>query len=457
MTTRVEDPPRLPPAPAEAPRLPPAPVPTDARDAHDDREPPRDEREGRDEREEHGKHDHPTPDVVSPRARRVVLIVGIVLVALAAVAIFLLNLHKRHVVAREREAMEQEQAKGPKVAVVKVETTPPEKTISLPGDVYGFNQATLYAKVSGYVKEIGVERGQRVKKGDVLARIEAPENESDVVTARNNMAIARLNANRAQTLAPSGVVSEQDRDNATAQQEISNSQLSHAIDLLAYTVVRAPFDGVVTMRYVDPGALVPAATAGTQTALPIVDVADTDTLRVFIHVGQDVAPFVKVGDEVTVWQDELPKRRIPAKVTFAAGALDPRSRTMQVEVDLDNRPWNILPGTYAHVDLKLQSPPSPLLPDEAIVIRDGKTVACIIQDGKAHYVDVELGYNDGRRVAVLGGLQGGETVAVDVPVEINEGDKVQAVERPPQTQGPGGGAPGANQPPQPNQPRKPGP
>ncbi|HEX3772731.1 MAG TPA: efflux RND transporter periplasmic adaptor subunit [Polyangiaceae bacterium] len=415
MTTPSENPPLLPPAPG------------DEGARHDDRDRPR----------------RPTPDVVSPRAKRVVLVTGVLLVALAAVGIFLLHLRKTHAVAAEREAMERELAKGPKVTVVKVETAPPEKTISLPGDVYGYNQATLYAKVSGYVKEIGVERGQRVKKGDVLARIESPENESDVLGARNNMAIARLNANRAETLAPSGVVSAQDRDNASAQAQISRAQLSRALDLLSYTVVRAPFDGVVTNRYVDPGALVPAATAGTQTALPIVDVADTDTLRVFIHVGQDVAPFVKIGDEVTIWQDELPKRRIPAKVTYTAGALDPRTRTMEVEVDLDNRPLGILPGTYAHVDLKLTAPPSPLLPDEAIVIRDGKTDACVIADGKAHYAEVDLGYNDGRQIVVLGGLQGGETVGVDVPVEVAEGDKVQATLRSPPSANP-------NQPGQPN-------
>jgi membrane fusion protein, multidrug efflux system len=189
---------------------------------------------------------------------------------------------------------------------------------------------------------------------------------------------------------------------------------------------------VVTMRYVDPGALVPAATGGTQSALPVVDLADTDTLRVFIHVGQDVAPFVRVGDAVTIWQDEMPTKRIPAAVTYAAGALDPRNRTMQVEIDLDNRSWAMLPGTFAHVELKLASPPSPLLPDEAIVIRDGKTMTCVVKDGHAHYVPVDLGYNDGRQVAVLGGLVGGETVGVDVPVEVEEGETVQPVPRPAQ-------------------------
>jgi membrane fusion protein (multidrug efflux system) len=374
---------------------------------------------------------------VSPRAKRVVLVAGVALVVLAALTVLLLHLHRRHAEAVQRASLERELAKGMRVTVVRVESTPSVRTVSLPGDVYGYNQTTLYAKVSGYVREIHVERGQRVKRGEVLARIESPENESDVASARNDMAIAKLNASRAESLAPSGVVSAQDRDNATARAQISGSALSRALDVLAYTVVKAPFDGVVTMRYVDPGALVPAATAGTQSALPIVDLADTDTLRVFVHVGQDVAPFVRVGDDVTIWQDEIPRRRIPAKVTFSSGALDPRSRTMQVEIDLDNRPWGVLPGTFVHVELKLASPPSPLLPDEAIVIRDGKTTACVVENAKARYVPVDLGYNDGRAVVVLGGLSGGETVGVDVPVEVQEGEVVQPVPRPAQQPGPG--------------------
>ena len=189
--------------------------------------------------------------------------------------------------------------------------------------------------------------------------------------------------------------------------------------------MRAPFAGIVTARYVDPGALVPAATASTQASLPIVDVASLDTLRIFVYVGQDVAPFVHPGDAADVWQDELPDRRIPAKVTYAAGALDPRTRTMQVEVDLDNRGIGMLPGTFAHVGLHVVEPRSPLISSDALVIRDGKTMVAEIQDGKVHYAEIDLGYNDGSNVRVLRGLTGGETVGIDVPVEAAEGSAVQ--------------------------------
>lgn len=367
------------------------------------------------------------PSQPSPRARCLAVVAGAVIVFAAAVAVLVLRLRKRHLEETERAALEREQSQGIRVMVTQVKTSPGERTVTLPGDVYGYNQTTLYAKVSGYVRDVRVQRGQRVKRGDVLARIESPENEKDVATARHDQAIARINAERAERLAPSGVVSLQDRDNAAAQARVADSMLARAADVFSYTIVRAPFDGVVSARYVDPGALVPAATSATQSALPLVDLAETDTLRIFVHVGQDVAPFVRIGDHVTIWQDELPAKRIPGEVTYVAGALDLRTRTMLVEIDVDNRPWGVLPGTFTHVDLRLASPPSPFVPDDAIVVRDGKTAVCLVVDRHAHYVDVDLGYNTGRDVRVLRGLSGGETMGLDVPVEVREGDSVQPV------------------------------
>jgi RND family efflux transporter MFP subunit len=371
-------------------------------------------------------------------AKHLTTLAGVVLVLGAALIVVLVLWHKHHAAGAERSRLEQERDKGERVTVARVESTPGVRTITLPGDVRGYNQTTLYAKVSGYVAEMRVERGQRVRHGQILARILSPENQRDVAEARHDFELARVNAQRYERLAPSGVVSAQDRDNAVTQAQVSRAALSRAQDLLDYTVVRAPFDGIVSARYVDPGALVPAATAGTQTALPIADVADVSVVRVFIYVGQDAAPFVHVGDDVVVWQDELPERRIPAKVSYFTGALDPRSRAMQVEIDIPNEKWNLLPGTFTHVELKTAEPPSPLLPDDAIVVRQGKTQVVLVEGGKAHYVDVDLGYNDGSKVRVLRGLKGGETVGTSVPVEVQDGAPIQVV--PPKNEADGGGA-----------------
>ncbi len=380
----------------------------------------------------HAEHPaaHGAPEQVSPRAKGWMLAACIVLLVVAAVTMLLMRSHRHRVQAAERAALEKERDEGVRVSVTRVETTKTERTLTLPGDVHGYNQATLYAKVSGYVREVRVERGDHVTQGQVLATIESPETEKDVAAAEHDAQIAAINQVRNDRLAPSGVVSQQDRDNARAQAAVSGANLARAKDMLAYTSIRAPFDGVITARYVDPGALVPAATGSTQSALPVVDVAQVDELRVFVYAGQDAATFVHPGDAVTVWQDELPTKRIPGSVTRMASALDPRTRTMQVEIDLDNRPWNVLPGTFAHVELRIAESPMPLVPDEAVVIRDGKTMVATVKDDHVHYVPVELGYNDGVRVRVRQGLAGGETVALDTPVEVREGDRVRAVAQP---------------------------
>lgn len=364
---------------------------------------------------------------LSPRGRHVAAIVAVLLVVLAALAALFMRLRRDRVVAAERRQLEARRARGIRITVVRVETTPTQRTITLPGDVHGFEQATLYAKLSGYVREVRVERGQRVRRGEVLATIESPETAKEVASALHDAQIAGINAERARRLAPSGVVAAQDEQNAVAQALIARSNLGRARAIEGYTIVRAPFDGVVTARYVDPGALVPAATGSTQSALPIVDVAFVDELRIFLYVGQDVAPFVHPGDAATVWQDERPWVRIPASVTFTTGALDPRTRTMQVEIDVDNRRWGLLPGTFARVDLRIAEPPVPLVPDEAIVIRDGRTMVALVEKDRVRYAPVDLGYNDGRRVRVLRGVQGGDIVGLDVPVLVQDGETVRPV------------------------------
>jgi RND family efflux transporter MFP subunit len=366
-----------------------------------------------------------------------------VLVVLAVVTVVVLYVVRAQATGRERTALAEDSARGPRVRVTEVRTTSAPRVLSLPGDVRGYQQATLYAKLSGYVKDVLVNRGDRVTRDQLIATLWSPETEDDARSAEHSAEIARITATRYDGLAPTGVVSRQDRDNADAQHRIAQAGLGRAQSLLEYSRIRAPFSGIVTARYVDPGALVPAATGATQTALPIVDIADVDTLRVFVYVGQDTAPFVRIGNDVAVWQDELPDRRVAAKVTFIAGALDPRTRTMLVEVDFDNRSWGMLPGTFAHVEIHILEPESPLVPADALVIRDGKTTVARIDGGRAHYVPVDLGYNDGRNVRVLHGLRPGETIALDVPVEVADGDVVQATR---ESAGDSeGGAPGADQ------------
>jgi membrane fusion protein, multidrug efflux system len=392
---------------------------------------------------EHGGGSVEEPHDERRRAGRLLFIAGVMLLVANVLTVAALSMHRRHVEDRARSERAEDVQRGPRLLVARVEVSQADRELTLPAEARAFAQATLNAKVGGYVREVRAERGRRVKRGDVLAIIESPESDQDVVAARSDADTKRRIAARANALAPSGVVSQQDREEAVNAARLAEATLGRARAQRGYTELRAPFDGVVTGRYVDPGAFLPAGAV----VAPILEVATVDRLRVFSYVGQEVAPFVHPGDVVTLWQDELPGKRIPASVTHVAGALDPRTRTMQCEIVLDNRPWGVLPGTFVRVTFQLHLPPSPVVPNEAIVIRDGQTHVALVDvapdDGarsaKVRLVPVDLGPNDGRTTRVTRGLSGGETVGLSVPVDVGEGSAVQAVPAPP---------PSSRQPPQ---------
>jgi RND family efflux transporter MFP subunit len=367
---------------------------------------------------------------VSPRPRhgragRIVFYVGVALLVLDIVTVLALSIRRRRSESSIHEQRTQAADAGIPVTVTRVELSSTAREITLPADVRSFAQTTLYAKISGYVREMRVERGQHVKAGEVLAVLESPENERDVGAARSDAEAKERIAARMRTLAGPGVVSQQDLDNAERDARVARANLARTLDVRNYKLLRAPFDGVVTARYADPGALLPAATGTTQAALPLVDIADLDRLRIFIYVGQDVAPFVHDGDAVTLWQDEKASEQIPTTITHVAGALDPRTRTMQCEIDLDNRRTKLQPGTFVRARLRLDVPAVPVVPNEAFAVRDGRTVVVVVQDERARFVPVELGPNDGKTTRVLQGLTGGEIIGLSVPVEVSEGAKLK--------------------------------
>jgi membrane fusion protein, multidrug efflux system len=357
-----------------------------------------------------------------------------VLVAIAGVALLSLARHRREAGQRDRLARAAE--RGPAVLVARVERPAGERTVTLPGDVRAFWQATLYAKVNGYVSEMRVDRGEAVKKGQVLARIASPETDHQVSAARATLAVRRRNAARAEHLAPSGVVSRQDLDQARADLGVAEADYRRALSLQEYEVLRAPFDGVVTARYVDPGALLSA----TSTGAPVVDVSSPGRVRIFVYVGQDVAPFVKLGDTAKVTLDASPGVEVKGRVARVADALDPRTRSMLVEVWPDEQPpVRLVPGLFVHVALQVAVPPLPAVPSQALVARGEKLQIAIVEGGKLHFVDVEPGLDDGRRIQIRRGLSGGEVVALSPPSDLGEGAPVEAKTLEPQQREPRAG------------------
>jgi membrane fusion protein, multidrug efflux system len=359
------------------------------------------------------------------RAGRIVFYVGLALLAANIVTVLVLWLRLRHEERTTHEERVKDVEAGISVLVVRVETSSAARELTLPAEINAFSQTTVYAKISGYVREMRAERGDHVKEGQVLAVLQSPENERDVAAARSDSEAKEHTAERMRRLAGPGVVSQQDRENAERDARVARENLARALDVSRYTLLRAPFEGVVTARYADPGALLPAATGATQAAMPLVDLADLDRVRIFVYVGQDVAPFVRVGDGVKLWRDEKANEEIPAKVTRITGALDPRTRTMQCEIDLDNKTWALQPGTFVHAKLLLAVPPQPVIPNESLAVRDGHTIVAVVEQDRAHLVRVTLGLNDGRTTRVLHGLAGGEMVIVNVPVSVTEGSRVR--------------------------------
>ena len=296
------------------------------------------------------------------RRRHLSLMVGgilVLLLALLGAGGMWLRRH-RHEEAQRKQRIERAQA-GQRVRVVPVRWAPAERETTLPGDVRGFYQTTVYAKVAGYLEHVAVERGDAVKKGQLLARIRSPETDQDVLAARADV-LVRGSRYRARALAPPGVVTRQDLDVANGSLLASEATLRRAQALQSYEKVTAPFDGVVTARYADEGALLPAATGTTQAALPLVDLTDARKLRVTVYVGQDVASFLREGDSVSIVDPQRPTRTVQAQVSRLSAALDPRSRTMLCEIWVDNHALDLNPGIFVHVTLHLRVPPAPTVP-----------------------------------------------------------------------------------------------
>jgi RND family efflux transporter MFP subunit len=361
------------------------------------------------------------------RPRRLAIGFGAVLL-LAGALVGLLLWHQHHALRTDAARRQRDQGRGPRLFVAEVRAQPGARELTLPADVRGFLQATVYAKVAGYVKSIVVDKGDPVKKGQLLGLLESPEVDQQVAAAQADLVIKRRTFERYRQLVAKDFVSAQDFETARAQYGVSQATLRQMRALQGYKVLRAPFAGTVTARYVDPGALVPAATGSTQAAQPLVDVADLGRLRVLVFVQQDAAPFLRAGDPVTIAIDQRPDLKIAARVTRISQALDPRSRAMLCEIWLDNT-YHLYPGTFVHVTLRLETPSLPMIPSSALVIHGNRPSVAVIRDDRVHFVAVRPGVDDGRTVQVLEGLKAGDRVAVQIPAEIADGAVVEPVEQ----------------------------
>jgi membrane fusion protein (multidrug efflux system) len=335
-------------------------------------------------------------------------------------------------IGRQTEQLEQKLARGPRVLVIRAVQAPASRAIELPGNTRGYVETPVYAKIAGYLKTISVDKGDRVKRGQMIARLESPELDQEVADARAKYEIAQLTDRRNQQLRREHVVAQQAADESRAAMLSAQAALRQLEAMRAYKIIAAPFDGMVTQRYVDPGTLVPQTTTPASGATPIVSMATLKPMRVYADVPQSVAPFIRNGDPASVAVAEFPRREFRGTVTRHPEALNSVTRTMLVEVDLPNDDLTLYPGMYARVSFTVAMPAGvPRVPDDALVFRDGKVFVPIVRANRLRLAEVTLGYDDGQMVEIRQGIAPGELVAIDVGQAARDGAPVQPILRQP--------------------------
>lgn len=386
-------------------------------------------------------------------------------VVLAAIAFFAgyLPLRARTTLIAD-EARDREQAL-PRVEVVTVGRSSRDSDLQLPGNIQAVTEAPILARADGYVKRRMVDIGDRVRAGQTLAEIEAPEleeqvrqSEAAVQQARagvdqananlrqgqSDLELARVTARRWGSLVSDGSVSVQENDQYQAQykskiaavnalqQALAGQQhgvaaaqanLARVEEMKNYRTVAAPFDGVITQRNVDAGALVSSGST------LLFRIAQTGTLRIYVNVPQTHAGSVHTGDAASVTVSNMPGRTFSGAVARTAEALDPASRTLLAEVHVPNPKGALLPGMYAQVDLSsTRANPPLLIPSSALIVSgDGTEVALVKPDHRLHLLRIVPGRDYGDRIEVANGLRDGDQIIASPSDVLHEGTEVEPV------------------------------
>jgi membrane fusion protein, multidrug efflux system len=351
---------------------------------------------------------------------------GVLTVLAFAVMLAVLLWRHQSGLASETAARKRIAEEGVSVRIAAVTRAPDTKQVELIGEARPFATTTLYAKISGYLREIKVDKGDAIHAGEVLAIIESPEidrqHEVAVADAKNK----RSEAKRAWKLLPQQGTSREDAEAREAAAQMAEAQALAMETMKHYQVLRAPFEGVVTARFVDPGALIQSAANAQTTTQPLVTVSETDRLRVHVYLDQRHAALVRVGDQAEVFDAARPEVRIAAQVSRTSRELDAKTRTLLTEIDVDNREGKLIAGSFVKVALHLKMPPAVQAPCEALVVRDRKTcVGVLTDDHKVIYREIGISESDGKMMTIGSGLHEGERVVLTPGMSIIEGTTVR--------------------------------
>src|SRR5579875_1040203 len=337
----------------------------------------------------------------------------------------------------------------PVVVVIHPQRGEIARTIELPGDLVGFYETALHAKVTGYLEWIGVDKGDWVKAGQVLAQIQVPELHSNLARAQSKMAIAKITYDRLVRVQKSDprLVSQQDVDMAFAKYQAAAADVRTLQTMVAYTKIIAPFNGVITGRFADPGALIragggdfgvdetsglisPGATEGAgghrTGGGPILTIAQIDKLRVYVYVPEGSYPFIHRGTPAILRFDEFPNRVFKGEVARFANSLDLATRTMLTEVDLDNPGRVLYPRAYAHVTLDLVRHDNALIVPSAAAQGSGESAhVMVIKQGRLAEIPISTGITNGNSVEVTSGLNPESLVVGTYSNALSPGEQVR--------------------------------
>jgi RND family efflux transporter MFP subunit len=382
-------------------------------------------------------------------SRHGVLIAVIVLAIVAAVVIG--GIVPR---LRAKEALKKEtyDLAVPTVNVARPKQGAPQMEIVLPGNMQAFTDSPIYARTNGYLKKWYVDIGGRVKTGQLLAEIETPEVDqqlqqarSQLNTAKANYNLAQITSKRYQELKGTDSVAQQDVDNAFGSERANAATVSAAEyqvryleQLESFKNIYAPFDGIITVRNTDVGHLINSG-AGTAAA-ELFHIAAIHTLRVYINVPQQFSPAAKAGLPATLTLQQFPGRQFKGRLVRTANAIDLATRTLLVEVDVDNPTGELLPGAFAEVHLAVPSgAPTFILPVSALIFRAQGLQVGVVKDGnRAQLANIILGRDFGSEVEVVSGLQADDQVIINPPDSLISGEEVRVAQQQPAAQNPQG-------------------
>jgi RND family efflux transporter MFP subunit len=331
----------------------------------------------------------------------------------------------------------------PTVTVVHPERSAPAQEVILPANVQAFISAPIYARTNGYLRRWYVDIGAHVKQGQLLADIETPEVDqqlqqarSQLATARANLKLSGLTADRYEELLKKDSVATQERDNAVGANEANLAtvqanefNVKRLEELQSFEKIYAPFSGVITARNTDIGSLIDSGSSG-GTKTELFRIAQPDVLRAYVNVPEAYSQNAQTGMTADMTLAEFPGRRFQGKLVRTADSIDPVTRTLLVEVDVPNPTGSLLTGAYAEVHLKIPSASSTyVLPVNTLLFRsDGLRVATIGEGNRAQLIPITIARDFGDRVEVVAGLRGDESVVLNPPDSLTAGEPVRVAQ-----------------------------